>query len=67
MTERTTYQQNMEFIEQTVKRLEQNEVGIDELETLATEFSQAVKFCGDRITRIEGVLQQTLQGDRAGS
>lgn len=65
MTERTTYKQHMEFIEQTVKRLEQNEVGIDELETLATEFSQSVKYCGERITRIEGVLQQTLQGDRA--
>lgn len=64
MTERTTYEENMAFIDQTVKRLEQNQVGIDELETLAREFASARQFCLERITRIESVLQQTLQGDQ---
>lgn len=47
-------------IDQTVKRLERNEVSIDELETLAREFADARKFCADRLTRIEGVVQATL-------
>lgn len=65
MSERTTYEQNMAFIDSTLKRLERNEVGIDELETLAHEFSAARKFCQERIARIESVLQQTLQSDQA--
>lgn len=65
MSERTTYEQNMDFLDRTVKRLEDNQVGIDELETLAPEFAKARKACMDRISRIEAVLQQTLQPDQA--
>ncbi|WP_047883132.1 exodeoxyribonuclease VII small subunit [Pseudomonas sp. ARP3] len=57
---RDTYEANIAFIDQTVKRLERNEVSIDELETLAREFADARKFCADRLTRIEGVVQATL-------
>lgn len=35
-------------------------MSIDELETLAREFADARKFCADRLTRIEGVVQATL-------
>ena len=45
MTQRATYEENMAFIEDTVKRLEQNQVGIDELESLAREFAGARQFC----------------------
>lgn len=38
---RDTYEANIAFIDQTVKRLERNEVSIDELETLAREFADA--------------------------
>lgn len=65
MSERTTYEQNMDFLDRTVKRLEENQVGIDELETLAPEFAKARKVCMDRIARIEAVLQQTLQPEQA--
>ncbi len=64
MTDRTTYEENMAFINTTVQRLERNEVGIDELETLARDFASARKFCLERITRIEAVLQQTLHDEQ---
>ena len=64
MTQRATYEENMAFIDDTVKRLEQNQGGIDELESLAREFASARQFCLERITRIESVLAQTLQGDQ---
>ena len=57
---RDTYEANIAFIEQTVKRLERNEVSIDELETLAREFAQARAFCAERLSRIESVVQATL-------
>ncbi|WP_137887549.1 exodeoxyribonuclease VII small subunit [Pseudomonas sp. 2FE] len=60
---RDTYESNIAFIDATVKRLERNEVSIDELETLAREFADARKFCADRLTRIESVVQATLGGD----
>lgn len=60
---RDTYEDNIAFIDQTVKRLERNEVSIDELETLAREFADARKFCTDRLTRIEGVVQATLSAE----
>jgi len=60
---RDTYEANIAFIEQTVKRLERNEVSIDELETLAREFAEARTFCADRLSRIETVVQATLGTD----
>jgi exonuclease VII small subunit len=64
---RDTYEANIAFIEQTVKRLERNEVSIDELESLAQEFAKASRaFCADRLSRIEQVVQATLgtEGER---
>ncbi|MBM1197655.1 exodeoxyribonuclease VII small subunit [Pseudomonas weihenstephanensis] len=64
---RETYEANIAFIDQTVKRLERNEVSIDELETLAREFADARKFCTDRLTRIESVVQATLGAEEGQS
>jgi exonuclease VII small subunit len=63
---RDTYEANIAFIEQTVKRPERNEVSIDELESLAQEFAKARAFCADRLSRIEQVVQATLgtEGER---
>lgn len=57
---RETFEANMAFIDQTVRRLERNEVSIDELETLSRQFAEARQFCLDRLTRIESVVQATL-------
>lgn len=63
---RETYEENMQFMEDTLKRIEQNSVSIDELETLASEFAQARQFCAERLTRIETALQDALQvGEQA--
>lgn len=66
MTERTTYEQHMAFIESTVQRLECNQVGIDELEDLARKFAESRQFCLSRLTSIENVLNTTL-GAEAGA
>lgn len=57
---RDTYEANITFIEETLSRLERNEVSIDELENLASDFADARKFCADRLERIEGIVQKTL-------
>ena len=60
---RETYEANIKFIEETVRRLERNEVSIDELESLSKEFKAAQQFCNDRLTRIESVVKATLATD----
>lgn len=60
---RETYEANIKFIEETVRRLERNEVSIDELESLSQEFKAAQQFCNDRLTRIESVVKATLATD----
>lgn len=62
---RDTYDANMQFMEQTLRRIEQNDVSIDELETLAVEFAKARDFCQQRLTRIEAGLQNALRTDVA--
>lgn len=58
---RDTYEEHMHFMEETLKRIDNNEVGMDELETLATQFAESRRFCAERLTRIETALQDTLQ------
>lgn len=64
---RDTYEANIKFIDETVKRLESNQVGIDELETLARDFAAARKFCSERLSRIESAVQATLGSDEGNS
>jgi len=59
--QRTTYEENMRFMEETLKRIEGNQVGMDELEELSSEFAKARLFCSERLTRIEAALQDSLQ------
>lgn len=59
--QRTTYEDHMRFMEDTLKRIDNNEVGMDELETLATQFAESRRFCAERLTRIETALQEALQ------
>jgi len=61
--QRETYEQHMAFINETVARLERNEVGIDELEELARKFAESREYCLSRLNSIEGVLTATLGGE----
>jgi len=61
MQERTTYEDNAEFIRQTVQRLETGEVSIDELETLTQEMATAMKFCQERLTRTRQCVAETMK------
>lgn len=63
--QRETYEQHMAFINDTVKRLEANQVGIDELEDLARKFAESREYCLQRLSSIEGVLSATLGGGQA--
>lgn len=62
--QRDTYEQHMAFINQTVGRLERNEVGIDELEELSRKFAESREYCLSRLNAIEGVLAATLGGEQ---
>lgn len=65
--ERQTYEQHMAFINDTVSRLEANQVGIDELEDLARKFAESREYCLARLSSIESVLSATLGGDQGGA
>lgn len=58
---RETYEENMQFLSSTLARLERGEVGIDELETLSTEFAAAESKCRERLARIEAIAQESLR------
>lgn len=58
-----TYDASMTFMQQTLERLERNEVSMDELEPLAKEFAEARKFCAERLDRIEKGLTEALSSD----
>lgn len=62
---RETYEQNMTFMQEALKRINDNQVGMDELEQLAKEFAQARAFCRDRLAKIEAGLQDVLKEDVA--
>ena len=63
--QRETYEQHMAFINETVARLESNQVGIDELEELARKFAESREYCLQRLSNIERVLTETLGGGQA--
>jgi exonuclease VII small subunit len=65
--QRETYEQHMSFINETVARLEANQVGIDELEGLARQFAESRQYCLERLSSIEGVLSATLGGEQGGN
>jgi exodeoxyribonuclease VII small subunit len=58
---RETYDENMRFMEETLGRIERNEVSMDELEPLAKEFAKARAFCTERLDRIEAGLMDALK------
>lgn len=58
---RDTYEANMQFMEEILKRIEQNTLGIDELESVSAEFASARQFCAERLSRIEAGLAETLK------
>ncbi len=62
---RETYDENMQFLESTLGRIERNEVSMDELEPLAKQFTEARKFCAERLDRIEAGLMETLKPEEA--
>ncbi len=64
MSDRQSWEENCKFIEETVARLDRNEVCIDELEGLAIKFADARRACEDRLTRIEQSVQSTLASEQ---
>lgn len=61
MSERTTYEANAQFIRDTVRRLEEGEVTIDELETLTADMAVAMKFCQERLARTRQSVAETMK------
>ncbi len=61
MQERKTYEANAEFIRETVRRLEDGEVTIDELEELTAAMAVAMKFCQERLTRTRQSVAETMK------
>jgi exonuclease VII small subunit len=62
---RATYDQNMQFMETVLNKIERNEISMDELEPLAKEFTEARKFCSERLDRIEAGLMEALKTEDA--
>lgn len=61
MQERTTYEANAAFIRDTVRKLENGEVTIDELEDLTKDMAVAMKFCQERLARTRQSVAETMK------
>lgn len=62
MTKKTmSYRQAMEELESIVKKIEQNEPDVDELNDLVTRAVELVKYCKTRLKSTEEKLKENLE------
>lgn len=58
-----TYQQAMDQLQAIVKKLENEDTGIDELSGLVSEALELVKSCRNKLRQTEDGLNQALEKD----
>ena len=62
MTKKTmSYRKAMEELESIVKKIEQNEPDVDELNDLVTRAVELVKYCKTRLKTTEEKLKENLE------
>lgn len=60
MARETKYEEAVSKLENIVQRLENDEMGIDEMTTQLKEAQQLIKLCKDRLTKTDAEIQKIL-------
>jgi len=60
ITNRMKYEEALKELEQIVSRMENNEVGIDEMTTQLKRAKQLIKLCRDRLTKTDEEIKKML-------
>lgn len=60
MAKETKYEEAVSKLENIVRRLENDEMGIDEMTTQLKEAQQLIKLCKDRLTKTDAEIQKIL-------
>ncbi len=60
MARETKYEEAVSKLENIVRRLENDEMGIDEMTTQLKEAQQLIKLCKDRLTKTDAEIQKIL-------
>jgi len=61
MTEEITYKEALHEIEESVNRIESEDVGVDELSTLVKRVSFLLKFCKEKLYSTEKEIDEILK------
>ncbi len=64
MARETKYEEAVEKLENIVKRLENDEMGIDEMTTELKKAQQLIKLCKDRLTKTDAEIQKILDNGK---
>lgn len=60
-----TYEEAIQQLESLTRQMEQGNISIDELATKLQEAQKLIKFCRDRLTKIDTKLKSLFDNDSA--
>ena len=60
MAKETNYERAISQLEEIVERLENNQLGIDEMTAQLKKAQQLIKLCKDRLTKTDEEIQKIL-------
>ena len=60
MAKETKYEMAISHLEEIVERLENNQLGIDEMTAQLKKAQQLIKLCKDRLTKTDEEIQKIL-------
>lgn len=63
MKKTLTYEQAMQRLETIVEGFEQNTLHLDQLTAQLTEAQELIKFCSDRLQKVEAETKKILNDD----
>jgi len=63
MTQEMTYEQAMSKLEELAQKMEQNEIGIDELAEKLKEAKSLLEFCKNRLYLADSEVQMILNSE----
>lgn len=64
MTKETKYEDAVSKLENIVERLENDQLGIDEMTTELKKAQQLIKLCKDRLTKTDAEIQKILDNGK---
>ncbi len=65
MAKENKYEQAVSRLENIVQRLENDEMGIDEMTAELKAAQQLIKFCKDRLTKTDAEIQKILNDGKS--